>query len=308
MTSPPRTALRCVFRVAAGPRIGFGHLLRARALARALDVVPVVSVRGGKAAADAARALGCRTVNGTSVLREVDLLFLDDPSATHGRRWVESARRLGVRCVSVHDGATPHEVDLGFYILDHRIGAAGKTRRPPRRPRRVLIALGGGSHSRRMAQRVVDAVNRSSPGVSIVVASGFVRGPRPVLRHARWLAARRGLIGPLLDCDVALVAGGVTLYEAGAVGVPAVGLAVVGAERRAIASFARRRALLDGGGSPGSAPAIARAAQGVARLIRDDGQRRDVGKIARRLLDGWGTQRVPRHILSALGPRVRRGA
>ena len=107
MTAPPRTALRCVFRVAAGPRIGFGHLLRARALARALDVVPVVSVRGGKAAADAARALGCRTVNGTSVLREVDLLFLDDPSATHGRQWVESARRLGVRCVSVHDGATP---------------------------------------------------------------------------------------------------------------------------------------------------------------------------------------------------------
>jgi hypothetical protein len=30
MTLPPRTALRCVFRVAAGPRIGFGHLLRAR--------------------------------------------------------------------------------------------------------------------------------------------------------------------------------------------------------------------------------------------------------------------------------------
>ena len=114
MTAPPRTALRCVFRVAAGPRIGFGHLLRARALARALDVVPVVSVRGGKAAADAARALGCRTVNGTSVLREVDLLFLDDPSATHGRQWVESARRLGVRCVSVHDGATPPRGGSGF--------------------------------------------------------------------------------------------------------------------------------------------------------------------------------------------------
>jgi hypothetical protein len=131
-----------------------------------------------------------------------------------------------------------------------------------------------------------------------------------VLRHARWLAARRGLIGPLLDCDVALVAGGVTVYEAGALGVPAVGLAVGGAERRAIASFARRRALLDAGRSPGRAAAIARAAQGVARLIGDDGLRRDGGRIARRLVDGWARSGWPATFrsLSALESGVGREA
>ena len=55
-----RTRPRCHFHVAAGPRVGFGHLMRARALARCLDMDVTVSVRGGRAAARAARAIGAR--------------------------------------------------------------------------------------------------------------------------------------------------------------------------------------------------------------------------------------------------------
>jgi spore coat polysaccharide biosynthesis predicted glycosyltransferase SpsG len=302
--------------------------MRARALARALDVIPAVSIRGGREAWSAARVLGCRVLEGVSVLRGADLLILDDPSLTHGRRWVESARRCGVRCVSVHDGTRTHDVDMAvdgrlgarsrrsatptltgvrFCILDHRIPIVGKARREvsPRARRRVLIALGGGVHVRRMAQRVVDAVHQRNPGASIVVASGFVRHPPPPLRHAKWLSAKRGLIGPLRSCDVALVAGGVTLYEACALGVPSVGLAVVRGQRRSVRSFARRRAILDAGGPPASAAAIARAAVGVARLLEEDGLRRNVVNVARRLVDGRGARRVAARILTMLGPGVR---
>ena len=42
--------LRILFRAAAGPRRGFGHLVRCRSLARALGVRPLVALRGGQGA------------------------------------------------------------------------------------------------------------------------------------------------------------------------------------------------------------------------------------------------------------------
>lgn len=327
MTTRARARVRCVLRVAAGPRIGFGHLLRARTLARALGVSPICSVRGGRDAQNAARVLGCHLARGRSVMQGADLLILDDPSRAHARRWVALAHRRGVTCVSVHDGTEVHDVDLAvdgslgaasrtravpaltgvrFSILDHRIALAGRHRTDRRRPHRVLVALGGGGHVRRLARQVVEAVSRESPGASIVVASGFVGGARPLLRNARWLTARRGLVRPLLACDVALVAGGVTLYEACALGVPSVGLAVVPAQRRALRSFARRRAILDAGGPVGSDAAIRRAAEGVGRLLRDEALRRGISAAARRLVDGQGASRVARRIQAAL--RLRRAA
>ena len=96
----------------------------------------------------------------------------------------------------------------------------------------MLVALGGGHHVRRVAQQLVLAIRRCTTDVSISVAAGFSRGRRPTLRGARWLSARTGLTQALVDCDVAIVAGGVTLYEACALGTPAVALAVVPEQRR----------------------------------------------------------------------------
>ena len=39
--------LRVLFRAPAGPRRGFGHLVRCRSLARALGVRPLIALRGG---------------------------------------------------------------------------------------------------------------------------------------------------------------------------------------------------------------------------------------------------------------------
>ena len=73
-----------VFRIAAGPRLGFGHLVRCRAIARALGVEPRVSIRGTAATRRAAATLGLRVLAGG--LRVLDrerpqVLVVDDPSA-----------------------------------------------------------------------------------------------------------------------------------------------------------------------------------------------------------------------------------
>ena len=106
--------LRILFRAPAGPRRGYGHLVRCRSLARALGVRPLIALRGGGRVAETAMALGCDVVRGDAlrVLSRLqpDVLIVDDPIAANARRWIHTARRRGCLVVSIHD--------LGLGCLD----------------------------------------------------------------------------------------------------------------------------------------------------------------------------------------------
>ena len=113
-----------------------------------------------------------------------------------------------------------------------------------------------------------------------------------------------GLTQALVDCDVAIVAGGVTLYEACALGTPAVGLAVVPAQRRAIVEFASRGAVVDAGLA--SDLTIERAARYAAQLLGDERRRRATAARARKLVDGLGARRAAEHIRALLARGAQR--
>ena len=316
-------AFRCVFRIAAGPRIGFGHLMRARALARALGVRPLVSVRGGDAARRAACRAGCHVLPPDRDPCDVgSLVVVDDPSPEHTRRWVARARRRQLLTVSIHDGGMGHSmadlvVDASaasghdgrtervlvgprFYLLEPRSpnqsGSSGERGVAGPAVPRVLVALGGGAHVRRVAARLVAAVAARCPAADIAVAAGLVPGRRPRVPGGRWLESPSGLAHALADSDVVVVAGGVTLYEACALGRPAVGMAVVQAQRPAIRALASQGAVLDAGGPSVDAATASRVAAAVARLLADRPGRRRLGRQARRLVDGRGAERVARRI------------
>lgn len=312
--------MKSLLRVAAGPRLGYGHLMRARALADALPGDVAVSLRGGPAARRAAEAMGCRIARGARLASDVDLLIVDDPNHEDGRAWVARARRANVRCASVHDGMAAHAADLvvapgidaprprvaravlhgpRFYLLDRRVPelAASRSARLAAAPPRVLVALGGGRHVLPVAQPLVDELRRLRPDLDVVVAPGF-SNLRPALRGASWLPAQSGLAAALVESDVAIVAGGVTLYEACALGVPAVGLAVVRGQRRAIRAFARRGAIVDAGAGVGTRASMARTAREVDRLLANDRLRAAVSARARRLVDGHGVERVAARLLA----------
>src|SRR4051812_31295635 len=107
-SSPP---VRALFRIAAGPRLGFGHLVRARALARALGIErPLVSVRGPASARSSATRLRMQVLGGTpcALVARVrpEVIVLDDPSAVAARPWCRAAREAGVPVASVHDLGT----------------------------------------------------------------------------------------------------------------------------------------------------------------------------------------------------------
>jgi spore coat polysaccharide biosynthesis predicted glycosyltransferase SpsG len=249
------------------------------------------------------------------------LVVVDDPSPEHTRRWVARARQRRLLTVSIHDGGAGHStadlvVDaaassprsltgkrllagLRFYLLEPATGVVRDIRPAPaaaRRVPRVLVALGGGAHVRRVAARLVAAIAAQCPAADIAVAAGLVPGRRPPIPGGRWLESPSGLTGALASSDVVVVAGGVTLYEACALGRPAVGMAIVEAQRPAIRALAARGGIVDAGGPIVDAATASRVGAAVARLVADRARRSRLGRQARRLVDGRGAERVARHI------------
>jgi spore coat polysaccharide biosynthesis predicted glycosyltransferase SpsG len=310
--------LRIVFRAPAGPRRGFGHLVRCVQLSRALGVRPLVALRGTRRAVDAALVIGADLLAAPSIrtlaaLRP-DIVVIDDPVAADARRWIRAARRAGAAVVTIHDlGLGCTEGDL---VID---GSATRQARPSRgralvgprfavldpalarrratpvlrgaRPKtpRVLIALGGGPHAR-VAARIAEAIVEGDPRAEVRIAAGFVHGTVRAASPARveWVAPRRGLAPELAQATVAVVGGGVSLYEACAAGVPAVSVPVVTSQVPTARAFARRGAAVT---LP--FPAVPRrAASEVVALLRDSSKQSALVRRSTRLVDGRGALRA----------------
>jgi UDP-2,4-diacetamido-2,4,6-trideoxy-beta-L-altropyranose hydrolase len=315
MNREPRP-LRVLFRVAAGPRVGFGHLVRAASLAQALGARAWISVRGAHpSVARTARRLGLTLVRGAvpdEVLSRLrpQVLIVDDRVVRESIPWRRAARRQKVPIASIHDlGIGVSYADL---LVDGSIGATATVggahnllgtryailnpgtlapRQRPRRPERpadVIVALGGGPR-RQMALRLAQAVVAVRRGARVAIAGGFVNGLGGRARGVQEVdPARFG--SALASARVAVVGGGVTLYECLALGVPCVALSVVPSQRPTVAAFAARRAVLDGG-SPRRG-SMTRVAGTVIRLLDDASCRRELRLNGQRLVDGRGAARV----------------
>ena len=299
-----------IFRVAAGPRVGFGHLVRCRSLAKAMGVTPLVSIRGTARTRERAVAMGLTLLEDSTrdPLTECDLIVVDDPEKKSAEAWVNRARRQGVPVASVHDLGLAHvesdmEIDgsIGshgdlrgpqFAILDPSIAAIRQENRQPVAGR-VLVALGGGAHVLSLAGRLSRAIAAAAPDADIRVVRGFAPGrSTPALRYASWVEAPNGLGAELADAQVAVVAGGVTFYEACALGVPVVSLPVTLAQHMTVRAAACRGAAIDTGRPPVDDCMLSRTADAVAALLQNAGLRRRQSDAAKGLVDGGGAARV----------------
>jgi spore coat polysaccharide biosynthesis predicted glycosyltransferase SpsG len=305
--------MRVVFRAAAGPRIGFGHLMRCRSLARALGITPEVSIRGSHQTRETARSRGffvsTLRLDALSGPGRPDILVVDDPSQEHADQWVSRARKAGVGVVTLHDcGIAATESDLGidgslrpgvlksavslsgarFAVLDPTVAEVRALPVPDREG--VLIALGGGEHVHRWGLPLAQAIHARVPDTPLLLVSGFTNELAVDVDGAAWLSAPDGLSHALRAAEVAVVAGGVTLYEAAALGTPVVGMAVVGAQCETIQAFADRGAALNAGLV--SQPGAEEAADAVVELLQNRTLARQVGQCGASLVDGRGALRV----------------
>lgn len=304
-----------LFRVAAGARLGHGHLRRAEALAPHLRARVVVSVRGSGAPTVLDRVPAAPAAQTLDTVAP-QLLVLDEPHAEHASRWCLAAERRGIPVVSLHDlglARVPSTLAIDGSIASPARGwTAGRVlrgpsyaivRRAPRRrgpvrvtPRRVLVSLGGGPRAG-TAWRIARALRRQHPEIDVLVPSpGVSRRDHDAARNTgvRALTATAGLGAVLPEVDLAIVGGGLSLYEAAAAGVPAVGLAVVAAQRPTIRGLARAGVARDAGDlrTRPDAAWLRRTIDTISAALRDVAWRRNAAREGPRLIDGRGAERA----------------
>jgi spore coat polysaccharide biosynthesis predicted glycosyltransferase SpsG len=314
--------LRVLFRASAGPRRGYGHLVRCRSLARALGVRPLVCLRGSQHSEHVALGLGCDVVHGPAhrVLTRLqpDLVIVDDPVRRAAAEWIAAARQQGAAVVSIHDlGIGCHDADLRIdgSVVDTLPRAGGAAIAGPAfaivdpglassvvsegRRRGVLVSLGGGPRAR-LALVIASEIARIAEDMEVRVAGGFVAAPPdaalPLPPNVVWLSGATSLADELRRAVVAVVGGGVSLYEACAVGTPAVGVPVVAGQRPTVRGFVRRGAAL---GQHGARVVPRLVAADVLHLLRHARLRRTLVRTARRVVDGRGAERAA-HVIARL--------
>jgi spore coat polysaccharide biosynthesis predicted glycosyltransferase SpsG len=323
------SASSVVFRVAGGPRLGFGHIVRALSLSKAMQVPPRMSVRGTTETKKVAHRLGglVKEQSLADVLArgDVRLLVIDDPDTEAATDALALARRHGAMVASVHDlGLAPIASDLAidgslamlrkawpateallgprYAVLDPTLltsgPSVGQSMRSQSEGRlRVLVSLGGGprvSAGLRIARAIADA----NPDTWVTLAAGFnARALATKHPRVRLLESPSWLRSELARVDVAVVAGGVTLYEAALLGVPSVSLAVVPAQMPTIRAFERVGASIAAGVLPSRDRAAAertraKAVQAVDALLADEDERRAMAVQGQQQVDGRGALRV----------------
>jgi UDP:flavonoid glycosyltransferase YjiC (YdhE family) len=141
------------------------------------------------------------------------------------------------------------------------------------------------------------------PHVHVHIAAGFVDARLPLLPvGSRWVNAPAGLVDEFAAAGVAVVAGGMTMYEACALGTPTVAIPVVPAQRAAIEAAAEAGAVRT---TPRKTPRdIARA---VGLLIGNSSAAAAQAAVASRLVDGRGAERAAARLSELIDAAFTRG-
>jgi spore coat polysaccharide biosynthesis predicted glycosyltransferase SpsG len=136
------------------------------------------------------------------------------------------------------------------------------------------------------------------PHATVRIAGGFTPpAGRRVLDGVEWLGPQPSLVPLLASASAAVVAGGLTLYEAAALGVPVVAIPVVPAQRPTVRAFGQAGLALTG-------TSAASVSASLVRLLTRPRVGRSMTRKGPRVVDGLGAHRVA----GALEALMRRAA
>lgn len=257
------------------------------------------------------------------------LLVLDDPSRSAALPWLAAARRAGVPVASIHDvGVAPLASDLAidasvgarrvdglgrtiascrlgpsYAILSPDLARVGRRRAATAARPRVVVGLGGGQQAAAglaVARQVRAGLDRqaglSRARVLLSFGLGLSRSAvRPALPEGIDLVAPAGFRAALAQATVAVVAGGTTLYEACALGVPVVAVPVVPGQVPTVRRFVRAGLAATTRG-PAAAVGTDRwgraAADAALALLAEPARQAGLTARGRATIDGRGAARV----------------
>ncbi len=173
-------------------------------------------------------------------------------------------------------------------------------------PANVLVTLGGDDLlgiADRLLEALQDWAAHQAPDfvIDFIVGPFFQRvpaaGPNVQLhRHPPDMPRR------IRTADLAITAGGQTLYELACSGVPTVALCVGEDQLVNLASLEERGSLISVGWAKGEAWLLS-LKQAMTRLMQDPEERQRLGTAGRAVLDGQGANRIAHELVAALPSR-----
>lgn len=311
-----------ILRVASHPRHGGGHLSRMCVLGRALerakaDVLFVLDRDSGPALAQPADAGLVTTVVGSEgagpwrgcVLDGYDILrdeaehwravaapvaviddFLDPPEGV--ALVVNGAPHLAGTAIA----GVPALLGPDYALIDPRYAAL------PARDRtapvlRVLVTFGRLDPDN-VTTTVVGALAQISTDLAITVVAPGSSPHLPAIRAALAPFGENGkllpdppdLVAPLAGADFVVGAGGVSLLERMAAGVPSMTVSIIENQRLFVQGAVRRGGTIDGG--PAAEASVDRIAARLGAILEDGDLRARVAAAGAALIDGRGGERV----------------
>ncbi|MDM5299811.1 glycosyltransferase [Bacillus pumilus] len=177
-----------------------------------------------------------------------------------------------------------------YLLLDHEIGQLKDTYEVRKECKKVVISLGG-SDPCGLLSKAVSAL-QAVEHVHILAVAGKASHIKEQIedQHIHFIRHTDQLSARLWEADLAIVAGGMTLYEAICIGVPSIVLSQVDHQAITATGFAQKGACLHLGlGDHVNEKDILLAVQ---RLSGSYYLRRSIHLNGRTLIDGKGTERV----------------
>lgn len=177
------------------------------------------------------------------------------------------------------------------------------------RVEKILVAMGG-SNPRGLAPKVMEAIRRAAPEVraQVIISAGFSKGNIKNIKAAsdegmELVLRPRSILPYLVDSDIGVASGGVTLTEMAAVGLPAVVLSQGRFAHTASLEFEKMGCCILLG--RGSKMSVKNLSDCLAFLMEDSGRRREMSRSGRRAVDGRGIYRVGKLILDEMRKKDR---
>lgn len=309
--------------------IGFGHITRCLSLYQAFEekgILPVFVVNGDETVKDLLRDKNYEIFNWLEkeeklldFVQDADVVIIDSYLADYELYetisklvkipvYIDDNKRIEYPGGIVVNGTIyaeelnyPQKIDVTYLLGSQYISLREEFRDVPEKEIRksietVMITFGG-DDMRNMTPRVLKLFNENFPGLSkkVVIGKGFrnikkIENLSDFKTQLIYYPDAEGMKEVMLEADIAISAGGQTLYELARVGVPTIAIAVAGNQMNNIKGW-QRAGFIEYAGWWEDKDVLDNIMQKIA-LLGDYDLRMHNSQTVRATIDGRGAPRI----------------
>ncbi len=316
-------------------KIGFGHIMRCMSLYEAFEdrgIIPELLINGDNAVSELLKNKNKRMLNwldnkgeALGLIKGSDIVIIDSylasknfykAASTAAKKivYIDDIKRIDYPAgivlngsICAEDIAYPNTNDVTYllgarYALLRRI-FQGPFRKVVNKDVKNAVIIFGGSDVRKMVPRILRFLRKKKYGFTrnVVIGRGFenikeIEGLKDERTNLIYYPDDNKIRKVMLKSDIAISAGGQTLYELARVGIPTIAIAVAENQLNNIRGFVRS-GFVEYIGSWNDNALFGKLSKAV-ELVNNYRERVTRYNIGKRLVDGQGTKRIVSALLN----------